>query len=449
VTRDRSLETTVLLQDIFILLLAMLVSRLAHGALVGAMPGLKPPVAAGEYAHLLLVFLPTWIFAADRLGIHRLQTLTGQKLEIIRRVILTQAWGVAAIGLILTFAQVSLNRSLIIVFLVLSTAMLLVAKALQAPWLARRRGQSRVLLIGDAANEVAHEFERLRGRHVEHWNGSDPAALEARFRAGAVDEVVLVGRLPTERILAYVGACAEAGLPVFVPVPLEPQSLPLPPPDVETVGNSDYVVYQTRKLTAATVAVKAIADRVLAALLIVLLAPLMLLVALAVRIGIGSPVLYVQRRGGIYGHPFRMLKFRTMRNGADKERDTLSGLNEMDGPVFKMRNDPRVTPLGRILRRTSLDELPQLFNVLVGQMSIVGPRPLPLEETRALTGRHRRRLSIRPGLTCLWQVSGRSDLTFAEWMALDLEYVERWTLWLDLAILLRTIPAIVSRRGAR
>jgi len=397
----------------------------------------------------LLVFLPTWIFAADRLGIHRLQTLTGQKLEIIRRVILTQAWGVAAIGLILTFAQVSLNRSLIIVFLVLSTAMLLVAKALQAPWLARRRGQSRVLLIGDAANEVAHEFERLRGRHVEHWNGSDPAALEARFRAGAVDEVVLVGRLPTERILAYVGACAEAGLPVFVPVPLEPQSLPLPPPDVETVGNSDYVVYQTRKLTAATVAVKAIADRVLAALLIVLLAPLMLLVALAVRIGIGSPVLYVQRRGGIYGHPFRMLKFRTMRNGADKERDTLSGVNEMDGPVFKMRNDPRVTPLGRILRRTSLDELPQLFNVLVGQMSIVGPRPLPLEETRALTGRHRRRLSIRPGLTCLWQVSGRSDLTFAEWMALDLEYVERWTLWLDLAILLRTIPAIVSRRGAR
>jgi lipopolysaccharide/colanic/teichoic acid biosynthesis glycosyltransferase len=175
----------------------------------------------------------------------------------------------------------------------------------------------------------------------------------------------------------------------------------------------------------------------------------MLLVALAVLIGVGRPVLYVQRRGGLYGHPFPMLKFRTMRNGAERERDTLSELNEMDGPVFKMRNDPRVTPLGRILRRSSLDELPQLFNVLAGQMSVVGPRPLPLEETCALAGRHRRRLSIRPGLTCLWQVSGRSDLTFAEWMALDLEYVDRWTLWLDVAILLRTIPAIVSRRGAR
>jgi len=448
-TRDRSLETTVLLQDIIVVLFAMLLSRAVHAALVSAIPTLKPPVAAGEYAHLLLVFLPTWIFAADRLGIHSLQTLTGEKLEIVRRVILTQAWGVAAIGLILTFAQVSLNRSLIMVFLVLSTVLLLLAKAVQAPWLARRRGQSRVLVIGDTSREIAREFERLRGRHVEHWTPCEPAALEARFRAGAVDEVVLVGRLPAEKMLAYVGACAEAGLPVFLPVPLEPQSMPLPPPDVETVGNNDYVVYQPRKLGAGILVAKAVADRVMAVALIVLLAPLMLLVALAVLIGLGRPVLYVQRRGGLYGHPFAMLKFRTMRKGADKERDTLSGLNEMDGPVFKMRNDPRVTRLGRILRRSSLDELPQLFNVLAGQMSIVGPRPLPLEETRALTGRHRRRLSLRPGLTCLWQVSGRSDLTFTEWMALDLEYVDRWTLWLDLAILFRTIPAIISRRGAR
>jgi exopolysaccharide biosynthesis polyprenyl glycosylphosphotransferase len=448
-TRDRSLETAVLLQDILVILAAMLLSRVAHAALVGVVPTLKPPVAAGEYAHLLLVFLPTWMFAADRLGIHRLSTVTGEKLEIVRRVILTQAWGVASIGLILTFAQVSLNRSLILVFLALSTAMLLVLKAAQAPWLARRRGQARMLIIGDATPEMAGELARLRGRHVERWTDDDPAKLDARFRAGAVDEVVLVGRIAPDRLLAYVGACAEAGVPVLLPVPLEPQALPLPPPDVETVGSSDYVVYQPRKLEAGVLAAKALVDRVLAAVLIVLFAPIMLLVALAVRIGIGSPVLFVQRRGGLYGHPFPMLKFRTMRNGAEQERAALEARNEMDGPVFKMRDDPRVTPLGRILRRASLDELPQLFNVLAGQMSIVGPRPLPVEETAALTGRHRRRLSIRPGITCLWQVSGRSDLTFAEWMALDLEYVDHWTLWLDLAILLRTLPAIVSRRGAR
>jgi hypothetical protein len=235
-TRDRSLETSVLLQDILVVLAAMLLSRVVHAALVGVVPTLKPPVAAGEYAHLLLVFLPTWIFAADRLGIHRLQTITGEKLEIIRRVILTQAWGVASIGLILTFAQVSLNRSLILVFLAVSTSMLLLLKAAQAPWLARRRGQSRVLLIGDASTEMAGEFERLRGRNVERWAGQDVEALDTRFRAGGIDEVVLVGRFAPEQLLAYVGACAEAGVPVMLPVPLEPQSLPLPPPEVETVG---------------------------------------------------------------------------------------------------------------------------------------------------------------------------------------------------------------------
>jgi lipopolysaccharide/colanic/teichoic acid biosynthesis glycosyltransferase len=121
----------------------------------------------------------------------------------------------------------------------------------------------------------------------------------------------------------------------------------------------------------------------------------------------------------------------------------------MDGPVFKLTHDPRVTPFGRFLRRFSLDELPQLLNVLAGQMSLVGPRPLPVEETAALVGEHRRRLSMRPGLTCLWQVGGRSDLPFKEWMALDLDYVDRWNLGLDLAIMLRTIPAIVRGRGAR
>jgi lipopolysaccharide/colanic/teichoic acid biosynthesis glycosyltransferase len=247
-------------------------------------------------------------------------------------------------------------------------------------------------------------------------------------------------------ILSFVERCAEAGVPVYMP--LEEHALPLPSPEVETVGKNHYLVYQPRKVAAPALAAKMLLDRLLAALLIVALLPLMLLIAVAVGIFVGRPVLYVQRRGGLYGKPFPMLKFRTMRLGADAQRPELAELNEMDGPVFKIRNDPRVTPFGRILRRTSLDELPQLFNVLAGQMSLVGPRPLPIDETEALAGPHRRRLSMRPGLTCLWQVSGRSDLTFGEWMGLDLEYVDRWSLGLDLAILLRTIPAIVSRRGA-
>jgi lipopolysaccharide/colanic/teichoic acid biosynthesis glycosyltransferase len=190
-------------------------------------------------------------------------------------------------------------------------------------------------------------------------------------------------------------------------------------------------------------------DRVLAVVGLVACLPFFVLVALAIRATMGGPVLFVQRRGGLNGRPFAMLKFRTMRLGAEGERDTLMKQNECDGPAFKLRNDPRVTRLGTFLRASSLDELPQLVNVLLGHMSLVGPRPLPLVETRALAGADRRRLSMRPGLTCLWQVGGRSDVPFKEWMALDLKYIDEWSLPLDVAILLKTIPALVSRRGAR
>jgi lipopolysaccharide/colanic/teichoic acid biosynthesis glycosyltransferase len=225
--------------------------------------------------------------------------------------------------------------------------------------------------------------------------------------------------------------------------------LDVPPPVVETVGHTPYLVYQARPHPVASLFLKALLDRVLAAVLLLSLAPALLVIALLVLIFIGRPVLFVQRRGGLFGRPFPMLKFRTMRVGADREQSELRVHNEMDGPVFKMANDPRTTRFGRLLRRASLDELPQLVNVLAGQMSLVGPRPLPLDETRALHGGHRRRLAMRPGITCTWQVSGRSQVTFAEWMTLDLEYVDGWSLGLDLAIMVRTIPAVLSARGAR
>ena len=177
--------------------------------------------------------------------------------------------------------------------------------------------------------------------------------------------------------------------------------------------------------------------------------PLLIAVALAVKLTSRGPVLFIQRRGGLNGRPFPMLKFRTMRADAERERDTLLAANEMDGPVFKIRDDPRVTPLGRLLRRTSIDELPQVANVLLGHMSLVGPRPLPVIEMANVTGPHRRRLSVRPGITCLWQISGRNELGFQEWMNLDLQYVDNWSLGLDFAILLRTVPALLTGRGAR
>jgi lipopolysaccharide/colanic/teichoic acid biosynthesis glycosyltransferase len=146
-----------------------------------------------------------------------------------------------------------------------------------------------------------------------------------------------------------------------------------------------------------------------------------------------------------------MLKFRTMVTDAEQRRHELESLNEMSGPVFKVTNDPRVTPIGRVLRKFSLDEFPQLLNVLLGDMSLVGPRPLPVHEVERFDDlAHRRRLSVKPGITCLWQVSGRNNVSeFRDWVRLDLEYIDNWSIWLDLKILLRTIPVVLLGTGAR
>jgi exopolysaccharide biosynthesis polyprenyl glycosylphosphotransferase len=184
-------------------------------------------------------------------------------------------------------------------------------------------------------------------------------------------------------------------------------------------------------------------DLVVAGVALILCAPLMLLVAALVRTDTPGPVLFRQQRVGMNGRRFTMLKFRTMVAGAERLRTAMAEQNEMDGPVFKIRCDPRLTRIGRYLRRSSLDELPQLWNVLRGDMSIVGPRPPLPQEVHQYQSWQRRRLSVRPGLTCLWQVSGRNDIGFERWMKMDLEYIDNWSWGLDLKILLRTLPAMV------
>ena len=194
--------------------------------------------------------------------------------------------------------------------------------------------------------------------------------------------------------------------------------------------------------------VKRALDVAVALGLLITLSWLFGLIALLVKLSSRGPVFFHQDRAGRGGKPFVLLKFRSMRLDADLKRRELAHLGEMDGPVFKMRRDPRITRLGRFLRRSSLDELPQLLNVLAGQMSLVGPRPLPLDEAEHLAPEHRRRHDVPPGLTGLWQVRGRNDLSYAEMMRLDLEYVDRCSLGLDLRILLATIPAVLTGRGA-
>ncbi|MBC8030235.1 MAG: sugar transferase [Pyrinomonadaceae bacterium] len=194
---------------------------------------------------------------------------------------------------------------------------------------------------------------------------------------------------------------------------------------------------------------KRVIDFVGSLLLLMLCLPLFLLVAIGIKFDSAGPILFVQERMGYNKRRFRMIKFRTMTVDAEARMEELEHLNEKDGPVFKISADPRMTRVGRILRKLSIDELPQLVNVLLGDMSLVGPRPLPMRDVLGLNvAWQKRRFSVKPGLTCLWQVSGRSNLSFEEWMQLDLEYIDRWSLTLDCKILLRTIPAILTAEGA-
>jgi exopolysaccharide biosynthesis polyprenyl glycosylphosphotransferase len=196
---------------------------------------------------------------------------------------------------------------------------------------------------------------------------------------------------------------------------------------------------------------KQLMDYIGAFVLLILTSWIFAIVAVIIKLSSPGPVFFRQQRAGLNGQPFTMYKFRTMVTNAEQLQAELAALNEMSGPVFKIAKDPRITPLGRILRKFSLDEFPQLFNVLSGEMSLVGPRPLPVQEVARFDDvSHRRRLSVKPGLTCLWQVRGRNEITsFKEWVRLDLEYIDNWSLWLDLQILLRTIPAVFTGTGAK
>jgi lipopolysaccharide/colanic/teichoic acid biosynthesis glycosyltransferase len=184
-------------------------------------------------------------------------------------------------------------------------------------------------------------------------------------------------------------------------------------------------------------------------ILLIGLSPLFLVAALLIKLTSAGPAFFVQDRVGLNKRIFQLYKFRTMVQDAEKKLAELEHLNEISGPVFKIKNDPRIIPIGRLLRKTSIDELPQLINVLKGDISLVGPRPLPIRDYEGFDEDwQRRRFSVRPGITCLWQINGRSNVSFEKWMELDMEYIDSWSLLLDLKILLKTVPAVLRGGGA-
>jgi len=264
-----------------------------------------------------------------------------------------------------------------------------------------------------------------------------------------VDEVLVA--LPIDKygtlVETIVRQCEEQG--IIVRVRTEMSHLQVARSYVDELQGVPVVTIQSGPADSWQLIMKRVIDVAGSAALLVALAPLFAVVGWLIRKDSPGPVFFTQERIGFNKRPFRLIKFRTMVDGSDQQQHMLEHLNEVEGPVFKIKNDPRVTRVGRLLRRFSIDELPQLVNVLKGDMSLVGPRPLPLRDfDRFDTQWHKRRLSVKPGMTCLWQVNGRSNVTFDHWVQMDLEYIDNWSLGLDMKILLKTIPAIMKGSGA-
>ena len=276
------------------------------------------------------------------------------------------------------------------------------------------------------------------------------ADLVAAMHQFSVSRVIFAGgHSQLNRLQEAIGVCETEGVEAWLVADFIRTSIARP--DFDVFGKRPMLVFRTTPDVSWALLVKEFIDRIGALIMLALASPILLLVALGIRLTSKGPIVFRQLRSGKNGKPFTMYKFRSMRTDAEMVRDELMRYNVMQGPVFKVNNDPRVTRIGRFLRKTSLDEFPQLLNVLKGDMSLVGPRPLPIYEVAQFANTaQRRRLSMKPGLTCLWQVSGRNQVTnFDDWVRLDLSYIDNWSLWLDLKILLKTVPVVLFGWGAR
>jgi exopolysaccharide biosynthesis polyprenyl glycosylphosphotransferase len=331
-------------------------------------------------------------------------------------------------------------------------------------WLLARAGYRRKALVvgsGPQIEAVAHALGSGRGDQLDlvgfvSLTPRPDNGLRSLGTLGDLPEILATRELhevilaapdfPADQAVELVDLCHQRGVTVQV----APSTMEILLDRAEFVPGQLLPLFRVRPLVFEGVdyAVKRAFDLTVASLVLFAAAPLMALIAVAVKLSSRGPVLYRSVRPGIAGKPFHCLKFRTMEEGADQAQDELESLNEKTGALFKIRDDPRLTWVGRLLRPLSLDELPQLVNVLRGEMSLVGPRPLPMRDYERLADWHKKRYLVLPGITGLWQVSGRSDLDFDDLVRLDFLYLEQWSIALDLSILLNTIPAVLSRKGA-
>jgi len=465
--------------DLVLLIVAFTIATLPHIEATGA-------VSLAEFLHYrirlvdLVIFsllLAVWQIVFGSLGLYGSKRLASRKSEAGDAFkATTLCAGILALAsFLLNFTWVT--PTFVLLFWVCATVLIVGTRIAVRTWLRRLRVHGRdsrnMLIVG--SNPRAIEFAktvrskpelgyRIIGFADSEWSGigapqqygwavvSDLENLRSYVRRSVVDEIVLTVPMRSFHDFAseVVAMCEQQG--IVVRILSDFFNLKHRSSKTEEFEGSPVITHYSGIAEGWPVTIKRALDFLLSLTLLIIVAPVLILTAILIKLTSPGPVFFIQKRIGLNKRVFHIYKFRTMVPDAEKKLRDVEHLNEVSGPVFKIKNDPRVTPLGKFLRKTSIDELPQLFNILNGDMSLVGPRPLQLRDYELLTEAgedwQRCRFSVRPGITCLWQVSGRSSLPFHKWMELDLQYVRNWSLWLDMQILARTIPAVFKGIGA-
>jgi exopolysaccharide biosynthesis polyprenyl glycosylphosphotransferase len=478
--RARLLNSSIFLLDLTLVGVAFVAAHWLRSAYLtsvagGAFPSPLHPLS--EYLPLLPLALLTWGALLHLSGVyrsHRTVPLRAESWNLLR----VCGSGVVIFALALYALRLDerilehdrVSRTWLLLFAGLACLLLMgekLALRLLSRYVRSRGFNYRTLLIvgtGPSAQAISRAIEehdywgfRIAG-FVEVNGGAErapgrypvlggPEEIPRLLHDYVVDDVIFaVGRKELGQMENLLLALEEQGIRTMLALNFFPHTLAKM--QLSEIDGIPLLTFATAPTNFVLLAAKRGIDLLLSTLLLLMALPLVVTVAVGIKLSSGGNVLFRQTRCGLNGRRFTLYKFRTMVEDAEWRLQDLLHLNEMDGPVFKVANDPRVTRMGRLLRKFSLDELPQLWNVLRGDMSLVGPRPPIPEEVAQYERWQRRRLSMKPGLTCLWQVNGRNAVDFESWMALDLEYIDSWSLLLDLKILAKTIPVVLSGRGA-
>lgn len=424
------------------------------------------------YLWLLLFIIPLWVISLYANGIYgymRVRRLSATLWMVVK----SAFWAILFFGVFVFALKIGyVSRAFISLFTFLGIFLLCLEKVVFIEimrYVRRRDYNYRNMLVAGTGGK-AEQLIGLVKSHPEwgikvtgllDWDGHNLGKVIMGAKViGLVDDIAdvlhneviddvvfVVPREELHRIDKPILSCEVEGIRASIAMDLF--NLNFARGQVNELGGFPLLTFGTTRGQEWELLLKKVLDKVASALGLVLLSPLFLVTALGIKLTSKGPVFFKQDRCGLNGRIFQLYKFRSMVDGAEAKRGDLEEQNEMSGPVFKVRNDPRITPFGRFLRRFSIDELPQLINVIRGEMSLVGPRPPIPGEVEKYEMWQRRRLSMRPGITCIWQVSGRNEVDFGDWMQQDMRYIDNWSLGLDFRLLMKTIPTVVLGNGAR